>query len=338
MYVIGIDGGGTKTTGMLVFVDKEQHPATVKVIAKETVAATNPTHVSKKDIFNRLTDLLNSLETQSRGKIKEAMVLFAGMSGVSQFSKDDLHSMEELFKHHTNKGTTITITNDAVTALYSGTFGKPGIVNIAGTGAVTYGINSRNESARVGGWGYLIDHSGCGYGIGLEALKNLFNDYDEKKEFSFLSKLVMERLSIHSPPEALPLLYQSAEFRHHIASLAPEVFKGVNEGDVAAVKIIERACEDMAASVKTLINTLFNEEIKKEIPVVCTGGLFHQKELIFPLLKKALATEYIQLVSPKFPPVVGAVIAGIMLVQGSVSEGTISKIEQLDWEGGVMND
>ena len=47
----------------------------------------------------------------------------------------------------------IKIVSDTMNALYAGTYGKPGIVQIAGTGSITYGINHQGVDLRLGGWG-----------------------------------------------------------------------------------------------------------------------------------------------------------------------------------------
>ncbi|MDQ0352328.1 N-acetylglucosamine kinase-like BadF-type ATPase [Alkalibacillus filiformis] len=45
----------------------------------------------------------------------------------------------------------IIVANDAINALYAGTYGEPGIVQIAGTGSITYGINEEGKASRIGG-------------------------------------------------------------------------------------------------------------------------------------------------------------------------------------------
>src|SRR5699024_3577731 len=70
-----------------------------------------------------------------------------------------------------------TVDNDAIIALYSGTMGKPGIVQISGTGSITYGINEQGERSRVGGWGHFIDERGSGYGLGHDALHATFLEF-----------------------------------------------------------------------------------------------------------------------------------------------------------------
>ncbi|MDQ0256640.1 N-acetylglucosamine kinase-like BadF-type ATPase [Evansella vedderi] len=312
MYIIGIDGGGTKTTGVLCHVRSGENAPTpsIEIVAKETVGATNPTHVEKETIQQRLQHLIKKLASKN-GNLTEVTSVFAGMSGMSKFTEEDIQALEEIIRVHTSDSVEIIITNDAITALYSATLGRPGIVNIAGTGAITFGINGKNEMGRAGGWGYLIDHSGCGYGLGLEGLKVLFKEYDEQMGDSILTKLIKQRLKINAAPEALNLIYHPSEFRHHIASLAPDVFQAATEGDVHAKKIITTASKEIAESVKVLLNRLFSEE-KEPITVVCTGGLFQQRDVLIPLMEKELEGEHdVRIIVPELSPVAGAVVGAL---------------------------
>lgn len=59
----------------------------------------------------------------------------------------------------------ITITNDAIAALTSGTFTQQGLVVIAGTGSIVYGVGKNHQISRVGGWG--------GYLLGDEAVDTI---------------------------------------------------------------------------------------------------------------------------------------------------------------------
>ena len=84
------------------------------------------------------------------------------------------------------------VRNDAFNALYSGTLGEPGIVQIAGTGAVTLGINENGEVARSGGWGYLFDDEGSGFYLGNEALKAVFRSFDNRGKKTSLTDRITE--------------------------------------------------------------------------------------------------------------------------------------------------
>src|SRR5690625_7894553 len=93
----------------------------------------------------------------------------------------------------TNHKLPITVHHDAVTALYSGTLGEEGIVQIAGTGAITFGLTNAGEEMRVGGWGHLFSDHGSGYMIGRDALEKVFLAYDG---FPIISILILKEYTL----------------------------------------------------------------------------------------------------------------------------------------------
>ena len=102
----------------------------------------------------------------------------------------------------------VTVDHDAITALYSGTLGRPGIVQIAGTGAITYGINQNGERGRVGGWGHLFSDHGSGYAIGRDGLSAAFMAHDGLTEYTSLTELFLQHFEKEELPDIIRAIYQ----------------------------------------------------------------------------------------------------------------------------------
>src|SRR5690606_31065822 len=96
----------------------------------------------------------------------------------------------------------IVVTNDALIALIAGAGMKPGVVIIAGTGSIAYGVNARNEAARAGGWGYILADEGSGYWLGRQALRAVVRAADGRGPATALTPLVLEFFGV-SRPQAL---------------------------------------------------------------------------------------------------------------------------------------
>lgn len=62
--------------------------------------------------------------------------------------------------------------------LAGGLEGRPGIVQIIGTGSSTYGRNAGGESWMAGGRGHLIADEGSGYWLGVAAMRVAVRAYD----------------------------------------------------------------------------------------------------------------------------------------------------------------
>ena len=301
MYVLGIDGGGTKTAGVIA-------DSNGKVVAKATVGPSNPNSVDLISIEKELAKMFEVLRSQSEEAFLQIKHVFAGMSGGDHLSiRSKLNNIVITLLPHTS----VTIHNDAITALYSGTLGKPGIVQIAGTGSITYGLNKKGELGRVGGWGYLLGEKGSGYALGNDGLKMAFLAHDGLGEETILTELILEHLGAQSLPDIIHTVYHARNTKEWIASLSKIVVNAADHGDKVARNIIKKHAQYMGESISCLINKMFIEN--ESIPVVLTGGLFNRIDLFHGTIEETLKSLDInaELSIPKIEPVGGAVVAAL---------------------------
>src|SRR5690625_4727038 len=108
--------------------------------------------------------------------------------------------LTDFIKENVPQHINVQVDHDAMIALYSGTIGQPGIVQISGTGSVTYGVNTEGVRDRVGGWGHLLGERGSGYSIGHDALIHIFQAYDRMSEQTCLKEKVLHHFNVQSPP------------------------------------------------------------------------------------------------------------------------------------------
>ncbi|WP_449538153.1 N-acetylglucosamine kinase [Ferdinandcohnia sp. Marseille-Q9671] len=322
MFILGIDGGGTKTKGVIA-------SETGEVLAEATVGASNPNNVKKEDLKLELGRLLETLKSQSDAVFLQIKRVYAGMSGVDHPSARK--EMKQLLESLLPESIPVTVNNDAITALYSGTLGKPGIVQIAGTGSITLGLNSEGEFDRVGGWGYLLGEGGSGFAVGSEGLQSAFTAYDGLSHSTQIESLLCEHFQVQKLPDIIHTIYQAINPKELIASLSKYVFAAADNGDSVAQAIIRKNAVHIGESVSCLIEKLFTEqERKSEIPVVLAGGLFNRldlfKEPIEGVLKRGGL--HTKLVRPGIEPVGGAVIAGLLEEGVDVNSGFIERFSK----------
>src|SRR3954463_4662456 len=72
---------------------------------------------------------------------------------------------------------TVLVTNDAVTAHLGALAGEPGVVIVAGTGAIALAVGE-HEVARADGWGTRLGDDGGGYWIGRAGLAAALRAHD----------------------------------------------------------------------------------------------------------------------------------------------------------------
>lgn len=309
MYVIGIDGGGTKTTGAVATQAGEQ-------LATATVGPSNPNSLEPSYIKKELKLLFKQLEEQIPDLFSGVRACFAGIAGADRPSNKQL--LLDILSEVLPKQAAIQVDNDALNALFSGTLGAPGIVNIAGTGSIAFGINQQGQRKRVGGWGYLMGDPGSGYAIGRAGLISFFEEADGYSERSRLSELIFEVYRTTVPYDLIEHIYNPEKSRTVISSITRFVFQAADEGDARAIKILEQAAQDMAKQIKCLLNQLYHPQADntEQVPVVLTGGIYQRAEWFLPTITEELKGCGIStsLIVPEASPVSGAVIAAQKLL------------------------
>ncbi|NIK12451.1 N-acetylglucosamine kinase [Alkalibacillus almallahensis] len=292
--VLGIDGGGTGTQALVA--DETGH-----VYASATVGPTNPNAVSRSQLKETITTLMTELHYDDPTAFNKIARGFAGMSGSGDSEKS--HLVETVLAEAA-PDFPIRVDNDAINALYAETLGEPGIVQIAGTGSITFGLNEMGETARIGGWGYLFGDEGSGYAIGQSALEAIFQAYDGKMEADVITRHILAYAQIQDVPDLIPYIYESPSPRESIAKLTRPVFQAYDEGDDLAIRLIQQAADDLTFSVQTMLNRHF----KHNQEVVLAGGVFKRRDVLPTILNHQLSALVIML---EREPVVGAVVAAL---------------------------
>lgn len=313
-HVIGIDGGGTKTAAVMA-------DATGTIIARATAGPTNPNLISKNELQHTLGELLLELGNQATEQYKKVTHLFAGVSGagVEQSRIDLFHVLTNLV----SESITIRVEPDTVNALYSGTYGKPGIVQIAGTGSITYGINNKSEHDRVGGWGYLFGDEGSGFDIGRQGVMAVLKSDDGRGPKTILTEKMYAFFGVTHARDLIQKVYTAEVPKNEISVLSRIVFQAYKEKDLAAMAIINGVAKEISINIKTLYEKHF--DVNETVKTVLCGGIFNEKEIMPQLIKREL-TDFsrIKLWMPEMPPVGGSVI-GAYLMHGSLPGPAIIK-------------
>src|SRR5690625_325010 len=302
-YVIGIDGGGTKTTGVIA--DEKG-----RTIAEATVGASNPNIVSATDLKATFSKLKGQLQQKNKAAFEKVDRLFAGIPGTGHPSARQ--TVHQALSETMPSTMSMTVDNDAIIALYSGTLGQPGIVQISGTGSITYGINHDGVRNRVGGWGHFIGEQGSGFGLGSDALQAAFAAHDQAGPATMLEESIRHFFKKQSLPDIIPEIYQATSPKETIASLGRLVMEAVDQKDIIATEFIQQNGLYIGQSVSALMKKLFK---KGDIPVVLAGGLFNRVDLFRSAIEAGLGnySDSTRLIIPDKPPVNGAVSAALMM-------------------------
>jgi len=296
-YVIGIDGGGTETIGVLANHDG-------LVLAQSRGGATNYQVVGSNKLKTELENVFDDLLQLSRVPKEKVAHIYLGLAGAGRES--DRREIKQLLAGSYAKG--ITVESDARIALAGAFAGKPGIILIAGTGAICFGKNADSPVVRSGGWGYLLGDEGSGYYVGQQAIIAALKDLDGRAEKTSLRQIIESHYGLKQIDEIIPLIYKGKIDRTEISSLAPLVFEVSQKGDAVAMNIIKRTGQELGKLVKAVAERLNLRH--KPIHIALVGGLINIKDVFINEIFKELyeLSWDIEVSEPLFSPAIGAVI------------------------------
>jgi N-acetylglucosamine kinase len=205
----------------------------------------------------------------------------------------------------------VFVTTDARIALAGATPGgpdEPGVVLIAGTGAIAFGRGAGGAEARAGGWGPLLGDEGSGYAIARQGLAAVVRELDGRGPQTRIRTLLFEsERNIHTLEELLAKIYRSEGGAGDVAAYFPLVLSAAKGGDAEARRILGEAGRELALAAITVIRKLRLEA--EAFPVATVGGVFAAGELLLgPLAAEVHAVAPGARVGPPaYPPEIGAI-------------------------------
>lgn len=300
-YVIGIDGGGTKTA--LKLADEKGN-----IILTLEGGPCNINSMEKKSVEKMMKELINNSLEKAQLSMEDIKTLCIGTAGVDRPS--DKAIMEEIIRGTGFDGKAI-ITNDAVTALYGGVGGDEGVILISGTGSICYGRNSEGETKRAGGWGHLIGDEGSGYYIGISAINRIAKGHDGIEERTVMTDLILEHLKLENASGLIEYVYRSGAGKSEIASLARLVDEAYKQGDSIAEEILLKAAFELFLISKAVIDNLKLDNKKATLAI--NGSVIEKNECVSSEFKRLMKRNYpfVEVVNMKNDAAYGAVLMAI---------------------------
>jgi glucosamine kinase len=309
LYVIGIEGGGTKTTAVLCALDG--------FILSE--AQGGPSNFHSVGIEKTTTTLLDLIQTccHSVGcSVSQIGAVVAGLAGAGR-TLDQQRLTERLLdvaRARSFNLEKVLIESDARIALEGAFSGKPGIVVISGTGSIVFGKDERDKIYRAGGWGRLIGDEGSGYAIGQEAfhaVAKLLDGYGEKTK---LIKLFDEKFGLGTQDAIVNGIYEK---KFDIASVVPVVMEAASKGDPVAKKILIRASAELLEVIDAVLMKMNkgSKEVKKH-PLAFVGSLMASESFYSRKIRAAIKRNMplISIRNAESSPVVGAALMAVRLL------------------------
>jgi N-acetylglucosamine kinase-like BadF-type ATPase len=272
-YVIGIDGGGTKTLGVLYRIDGLEVKRVQLGFSNFSVDEVQ----AKNTLITLIKSLLKGLD------LSRKVFIQMGIAGASRLSNKEsfIEDLEAKFNCKAELDT------DALIALYSvdKRKGEIPILAIGGTGSIVM-IEKEQVVERIGGWGHLLGDEGSAYHLVIRAIKNIINEYELGQGLGVLSQHLLNQMNLDDPKGIIDYVYNKP--KSELALLSTEI-QEVAKTDIFAKNLLMNEAKLLSSQ----IITAYKRFIKDEKVVIALKGSFalkalYVRETILEDLKKQL--------------------------------------------------
>ena len=256
-YVLGFDGGGTKTECVLM------DPAG-KIVARGLSGPSNPYRVGVKSATREIEKAADLCLREAGVGRNAVAAIGAGLAGTGdQDLKEGMRaSLAEAFP-----GSVVSVFTDLEAALAAAGEG-PVIVLVAGTGSAAIGRNALGQIWRTGGQGPRLGDDGSAFDIGSRAVTRAVEEQERSGRNSALGSKILEQLgyaswqelrerAAYGPDNVYPLVFPV------VASLA-------DAGDAASREILLQAAGELSSLVMAVAE--HSGQGRDEIRIAKMGG------------------------------------------------------------------
>jgi len=303
-YIIGIDGGGTKTTCAIAAGNNTVY----QCIGGPSNFLTLGIEKTSQNIFNLIYEAVRVVNHVS----SDELTVYIGTAGAGRINDANKlsDSIIKLALAKELKIDNLKVDTDARIALEAAFPDKPGCILISGTGSIMLGKNENDIIFRVGGFGRYIGDEGSGYSLGKKALNAAAKEIDERGERTIITKLLFKELNISSADQLISKIHQP-DFK--IASITKILFEAAELDDKISLSILKEETGELIEHIKAML-----KKMKKEkLDISFAGSILENENIFSNLLRKKIEEELpnISIHKAENPPVMGAIILGQKLIK-----------------------
>ncbi len=293
-YIIGLDGGGTKTK--CVFADESGKP-----LFELTGGPANFLTIGNDKAAANIISLVKSGLTKLGASFDNILIIAAGISGAGRKFHADM-IRESLLRKLPEGFTNIYVESDGRVALEGALGGEAGAVVIAGTGSVIFGKDKSGRIHRAGGFGRIIGDEGSGYSIGVKTLRLISHMLDGREKAGEMFESFRTIFHIESTDDLIKLIHNPG---FDVASIAMFTLRSADERIKEAQKILKTESDELIRQIYVIKEKTGLSPLK----LVLIGSLIENDNYYSRLLRKKIKRiEGSEPAERKFPPEMGAVI------------------------------
>jgi glucosamine kinase len=291
-FVMGIDGGATKTLAAVLDLERvEVHVAHGGPTNEDAIGAR-----SAVDALLGVADEAMASAGAARSDLACSVLAVAGT---------DTDAIAAPV--HEARGTDWIVVNDVVAAWAAATDAGPGVGVISGTGSNVFGVGGDGRAWRAGGWGHVLGDEGSGYWIGVESIKLALRERDRTGPASAFTAKLLAFFGVRTVEALAALVYSKPLTKSEIAAFSKVAARLAARGERDACELYSRAARELAVRVGAVIR---ETGLSGAFPVGLIGGTFHAGEVLVAPLRECVGVEAADAVVSvvEVPPVAGSLV------------------------------
>jgi len=271
VQVLGIDAGGSKTVAWLADGDG-------RVLGEGRGGGANLHNAGELGTEKVLYEVIRAAVGDDAPLPGTVCVGMAGMDRA-----DDRDLVHGILRRLGFRGRILAV-NDALVALVAGADDEPGVVLVAGTGSIAYGVGPTGVAARAGGWGEVYGDEGSAFWVGRLALAAVVRASDRRGPQTALTPLVLRHAGVDRVDGLVAQVYARADRRQAIAAMAGLVARAAADGDAVAREILAAAADELTLAARSVVEQLGMRG--ERFRVVLSGGLFKMAPAVASLVAR----------------------------------------------------
>ncbi len=298
-FVLGVDGGGTKTHAVVASADGE-------VLGTGAAGGSNWEVIGLDAMVAAIAEAvgaaLNAAVADGQ-QLAASCFALAGCDWPSDVTRIDAALMT------LSIGGRRTVVNDAYAALRAGTLDAHGIASVAGTGGSTTGRNRAGEQFRT--FAISMGEGSGASGIVNEAVRAIARAHHGQIPATLLADRFTAALQFASVAAMFESMSRG-RWPWPTAALAVLVTESALDGDGSAIEVMTSVGAQHGADVVGVARKL--RMLDDEFDVVTSGGVHRAQSSLFnAAFRKRVLTDVpnARFVTPESPPVAGAVLLAI---------------------------
>jgi N-acetylglucosamine kinase-like BadF-type ATPase len=295
MYVVGVDGGTTKTIALVA--NNEG-----RILSSARGGGSN---WIGEDVTIPMTVVADTVRSALQPLGLSGQDISMGVFTLAGADWPEDHTRREMFLGQAGIVQQLKVKNDSFGGLRAGLSKPYGMVLAAGTGMNAATITPDGQEWA---YGYYETYGGAG-SVSRDAFEAVLRAEDGRGQPTVLTRMILERLNFPTVEAMLRahVLGKIEHGRYH--TLCPLVFEAAITGDSVAVEIIIRQGRGLAEYATAMVRRFHMHGLDFE--VVLAGSVFKG---VGPLLIDTITQEVhreapgAQIVRSRFEPVIGSVL------------------------------